>query len=122
MKRNECQDLFLRGYLDAALFTTDPEPGAGDYVGSGRADEMFLKLPASFVERAKIDCFRFQADNAELLKRAGNDEQNGTNFWYTRNGHGVGFWDMDYDDDVSDTLTESARAFGESYLMAEALV
>ena len=41
-------------------------------------------------------------------------EQAGRDLWYTRNGHGVGFWDRD--DDVygphADALCEVARAMG----------
>lgn len=79
---------FLRGYCDAALFTTDEHvPGGCDYVECGRADEMFPNLP--------------------------DDWQNGTDFWYTRNHHGVGFWDRDYPDEVADPLTEAAQKFGQ---------
>jgi hypothetical protein len=46
VKRSDCTDPFLRGYLDAALFTTDENPPGGcDYVECGRADEMFPALP-----------------------------------------------------------------------------
>lgn len=104
---------FLRGYLDAALFTTDNDaPGGCDYVESGRADEMLPKLPDYFVERASRDCDKFESENETLLALAGDDWQNGADFWYTRNGHGVGFWDRGYPDDVADPLTEAAHEFG----------
>lgn len=111
MKMHECTDPFLRGYLEAALFTTDPHPPSGEY----DASEMFPKLPEAFVEKSKADCARFEAENAELLSQAGDFEQNGRDFWYTRNGHGVGFWDRGYPDEVADPLSEAAQKFGECY-------
>jgi hypothetical protein len=36
----------------------------------------------------------------------------GRDFWYTRNGHGVGFWDRDLGD-IGDKLSDIARKFGE---------
>ncbi len=105
---------FLRGYLETALFTTDPNPPSGvDYVSSGRAAELLPNLPESFVAKAKADCERFQIENHALLMQAGDEWRNGSDFWYTRNGHGVGFWDRDYPDHVADPLTEAAQKFGE---------
>jgi len=116
MKRQDC-DSFLQGYIDAALFTTDPEPPSGcDYVESGRADELFPEIPDWFIEQAQKDCWAFKDRNRPLLDRAGDDWQNGSDFWYTRNGHGVGFWDRGYPDDVADPLTEACKKFGEVYL------
>ena len=37
-------------------------------------------------------------------------------FWLTRNGHGAGFWDGDYGDDVGNKLTAIAETFGECAL------
>lgn len=121
MTRHEADD-FLRGYLDAALFTTDPSPPGGcDYVGSGRADELFPSIPADFIEQAKKDIATFVNANVELLVQAGDPWQNGADFWYTRNRHGVGFWDRGYPDEVADPLTDAAHKFGEHDLMAEDL-
>lgn len=123
MKRNEC-DEFLQGYLDAALFTTDPEPPSGvDYVESGRADELFPKLPQWFIDEARKACAGFvvlvENNHPGLLEKAGDPWRNGSDFWYTRNHHGVGFWDRGYPDEVSKPLTEIAHKCGEHYLMAE---
>lgn len=118
MKRNEA-DSFLQGYIDAALFTTDPTPPGGcDYVESGRADDLWPAVPDWFIEQARKDCDAFKAQNAALLEQAGDSWQNGADFWYTRNHHGVGFWDR-YPDEVADPLTEATHQFGECYLMAE---
>ena len=116
MKRSEC-DSFLQGYLDAALFTTDPNPPQGvDYAESDRADKMYQKIPNWFIENARKDCAKFAVENHRLLGYAGDAWQNGADFWFTRNRHGVGFWDRGYSDDVGDPLSDAAHSFGESYL------
>lgn len=39
-----------------------------------------------------------------------DDEQVAHDFWLTRNGHGAGFWDGDYEH--GDELTKLAKAYG----------
>lgn len=34
-------------------------------------------------------------------------------FWLTRNRHGAGFWDGDYEERLGERLTEISRSFGE---------
>jgi hypothetical protein len=36
----------------------------------------------------------------------------GRDFWFTRNGHGVGYWDRDLPGELGDKLTEVAEKFG----------
>ena len=50
---------------------------------------------------------------ARTLNSAGHI---GHDLWLTRNGHGAGFWDGDYPDDIEDTLTKGAEALGECYV------
>jgi len=119
MKLSEASP-FLRGYIEAALFTTDAHaPGGCDYTECGRAAELAPELPAWWVHEADVACRDFQEANAELLKQAGDDEQNGRDFWFSRNGHGVGFWDRGYPDEIGDALHDAAKAFGEHYLSPE---
>lgn len=121
MKRNQC-GLFLRGYLDAAMFTADDNaPGGVDYVECGRADEMFPRLPKWFTDEAAKDCAKFELENAGLLEKAGSAWQNGSDFYYTRHHHGVGFWDRGYPKDVSEPLTEASHRYGEQDLSASDL-
>jgi hypothetical protein len=64
------------------------------------------------------DCQAFWRDNWQDIEddpsRAGHD------FWLTRNGHGAGFWDGDWDDeehpDRGDRLTAAAKRYHELYL------
>lgn len=121
MKLSECSP-FLRGYIEAALFTTDDNcPGGCDYAECGRADELAQQLPAWWIKEADEACCAFQEANAALLEKAGDGEQNGRDFWFTRNRDGVGFWDRGYPDEVADPLTDAAHSFGEHYLSPEDL-
>ncbi len=111
---------FLRGYIEAALFTTDAHaPGGCDYAECGRADELAPELPAWWVKEADDACRGFQEANSALLAKAGDDEQNGRDFWYSRNGHGAGFFARGYTDEIGDALNDAAKAFGEHCLMPE---
>lgn len=115
-------DSFTLGYIEALFFTeTSPafdsedwhssecreaqEEGTVD--GSIPGDCGFCDLAPDTLERIKTDCAKFQEVNRETLESAyatGYDEsQAGRDFWYTRNGHGVGFWDRDLGD-IGDTL------------------
>lgn len=118
MKPSEL-DEFTLGYVLAALWTTDPSPGQGDYTETGLS--LVDSIPSYWMEQAIADCERFQAENAELLEQAEDDSRNGHDFWLTRNGHGTGFWDRGYPDEIGDALTVAAHAFGEAYLDWEEL-
>lgn len=85
-------DTFAQGYAEAMFFTNSGTGDDGDMEDATVAD-----LAPETVARIKADCAKFQADNAALLAEAytrGYDEtQAGRDYWFTRNGHGVGFWD-----------------------------
>ena len=49
----------------------------------------------------------------------GKEEEAGSDFWFTRNRHGVGFWDGDWEEKIGCTLTEKANEFGECELYVE---
>ncbi len=76
------------------------------------------------LEGAEDDCIKFfdRANTAGLIERAhrfGDDAQIARDFCLTRQGHGVGFWDGDYEDDTDDVgspLSELAAEFGECYV------
>lgn len=91
---------FTRQFLETALWaehdhdgSDNPEPLDKNYSITDFAEETVLKL--------KADCDSFCEANRELLNEVSdtfhvNDEQHGHDFWLTRNGHGVGFWDRGY--------------------------
>ena len=56
----------------------------------------------------------------KFIKKAGplleglDLEHVGHDFWLTRNGHGAGFWDGDYEKELGKKLTEISKEFGAS--------
>lgn len=68
-------------------------------------------LSDAAVCKMREDCNKFLGENYDLisedLTHAGHD------FWMTRNGHGAGFWDGDWEESVGKLLTERSKAFGE---------
>ena len=103
-------DSFTQGYIEAAFFTsTGPD---NDEEGLG--DASFSEIAPEALDKVIADCAEWQKENADLLQSAyetesGYDEQRaGNDYWYTRNGHGVGFWDrkeLECDSVEYETLT-----------------
>lgn len=61
-------------------------------------------------------CAAFWRAYEDLIVAAGVDpSQAGHDFWLTRNGHGVGFWDRPeiYGEELADQLTRASKACGE---------
>jgi RadC-like JAB domain len=107
-------DTFTEAYFEAALWTSsDILPNE-----EGQPEEQnFLDANYSIADFAPVtrdamlaDAERFQGEHyeeiSEDLPRAGHD------FWLTRNGHGAGFWDGDWPEDVGERLTEAAKTYG----------
>lgn len=57
----------------------------------------------------EAECRDFYEANADLIDTDLGPDMAGHDFWLTRNGHGAGYWDGDWQD--GDTLTENAEAF-----------
>lgn len=108
-------DEFTQGYIEAMFFTANEEI----------AEPKFSGLAPETLARIEADCAKFQAN----LPRDGQGRSAldlaydyapidydarhaGTDFWFTRNHHGAGYWDRGLGP-VGDKLTEAARAFGE---------
>lgn len=108
-------DYFTQGYIEA-MFFTECTPD-----NSELEDATFEDLSTEAMARIAADCDNFQRACVDLLDaacalgdspdinydmlRAGND------FWYDRNGHGLGFWDRDLGD-VGDKLSDATNAYG----------
>ena len=115
-----------RGYIEALFFTeTEGSIEAGTFdpeTGSALPEEAgFSSLAPGAVSRAITDCAAFEASpawQAFLASEAWYDQdeaQCGRNLWYTRNGHGCGFWDGDYPEPHASALTGAAKALGETW-------
>lgn len=99
-------DTFTQAYVEAMFWTDCNEDS------DGMALATFAELAPEALDRIKADCAAFQAANASLLALAyatpgyGDESQAGHDYWLTRNGHGVGFWDRDIGD-LGDQLSEA---------------
>jgi hypothetical protein len=112
---------FEKGYFTAALWTFDDNPPQGEFSTSGRVQELFPLIDQYSIQKMRDACTKFQKENTEILAQAGNDSQNGHDFYLTRNNEGSGFWDRGYDREISgstvgDILTDAAHAYGECSL------
>ena len=99
-------DDFLRGYIECVYFTD-----------TGDLDQPEADAELSDDARALCvaDCLEFQRREALPLAHAYAHHdydavQAGRDFWLTRNGHGVGFWDRGLGA-VGDTLTAACRTW-----------
>jgi hypothetical protein len=104
-------DGFTRQYLETALWSSNDE---SDESGGKPMDRNYgvEDFAPESLEIAVRDCERFRRENAADLE--GLDETDvAHDFWLTRNGHGAGFWDGDYDEAVGERLTAACEGFGE---------
>lgn len=109
-------DAFTQGYIEA-LFFTEEERLCEESDGARNMPDVafntatmeshfvgcdsfgFSDLAPDALASIIADCEAFQRDHAALLAEAYtrdyDAEQAGRDYWFTRNGHGVGFWDRD---------------------------
>lgn len=96
----------VNSYLETALWssTDGDEPLDNKYSQEDIYDDDVIT--------AKSDCACFVAMAEELLDDL-DEGQLGHDFWLTRNGHGAGFWDGDYEEELGNKLTELSKKFTE---------
>lgn len=115
---------FCKTYVEAMFFTNDF--ANGDPENEFKMNELGVRrLPRESIRAIKRDCDKFLAlevdgktvqqwiDESEL-----DSECTGTpahDFWYSRQGHGCGFWDGDYSDVIGEALDKAAKQMGECY-------
>ena len=101
---------FLEQYLVTALWSSidDKENPFDDNYSIDDFSEKALK-------QADKDCDLFIEKAGDLLDDF-DDTDIAHDFWLTRQGHGAGFWDGDYPDEIGDKLTEIANDFRELYI------
>lgn len=91
----------VRGYIEAAFFTdaSNADDDGYEAFNAEHGEPGFSHLTPESLAQAIEDWEAFEAlANADLeaaYERDYDEEQAGRDFWYTRNGHGVGFWDRD---------------------------
>ena len=104
----------LRAYVQCALWSsTDDNDDTLD--SNYSEDDLALETIFKMTE----DVQKFVSANSHLFKtwkgKTSIEEQTGHDFWFTRNRHGVGFWEREWGEEGKE-LTESAHTFGEAYL------
>lgn len=110
---------FAQGYVKAAFFTASGDPD-DELDGKGFSD-----LSAETVAEIVRECEDFRADNGPMIESLiedggpGGDYDEaaaGRDFWFTRNGHGVGYWDRGFAGDmglVAQHLSDAAERAGQ---------
>lgn len=100
-------DTFTKAYLEAIAFTE---------CHSDNPELQGKEFSPELIAQAQKDCAKFQAENDLTdypTDRAAHD------FWFTRNHHGCGFWEVDFGTlEQCTKLTVSAHQFGERYIYA----
>ncbi len=96
------------GYVEAACFTDEEQ------LKEWGKDQFTFDLEE--LDYVNILCENFKRDNLADLEQGDDDGQAGRDLWYTRNGHGVGFWDREtlWGEAQAERLTEKAKALGQS--------
>jgi len=113
-------DDFTRAYIEAALWSTNDEstPAGGEALENNYGlDDIAPETLAKIV----ADCAKFQAENAADLATFSLHQfkaavHGGYDFWFTRNGHGAGFWDGDWPEEAGERLTAASEKFDEVWL------
>jgi len=107
-------DRFTKAYIETALWASND-----DNDKPMDANYKIKNLHPDTLTRMTADCQNFQQDNADLLEKAYKaigredaEELAGHDFWLTRNHHGAGFWDGDWED-YGDKLTEVCHGWPE---------
>lgn len=115
-------DEFTHGYIACALWLADENPGSGEW---DKFDEFFARLDPQTLERIVSDCEKFQLENLTLLETAYRTDnfqntvvQAGHDFYLTRNHHGSGFWDGDWEE-FGEQLSAASKKFGEFNLYVD---
>jgi hypothetical protein len=100
-------ETFLAAYIECALWSSNHQdteiPLDATHGPNSLTRELKMKMAA--------DCEKFLAEAAPYIGES-EAEQAGHDFWLTRNGHGAGFWDGDWDT-RGDALTEICKKFDE---------
>lgn len=100
---------FVRSYLQTAIWSSNDDKGnrldrnhdTSDFAAEAIVEA--IKDANAFIEGNRVD----------LIATGASDEQNGHDFWLTRNRSGEGFWSRGYGD-VGRKLTDAAHEYGEA--------
>lgn len=98
-------DRFTEAYLEAADFADLPTNGNGE-------EEPNDGFSPELIAQAAQDCAAFQEAHWDDVLEYGVEEA-GHDFWFTRNWHGVGYWENDHGTpEICKRLNDAAKAAG----------
>jgi hypothetical protein len=112
-----CTREFFDAYITTALWSSTDDDGNPLDADYGRED-----LAPATLEAMKKDCDTFYEKAGDFFYEEyclkygpdfGIDGRAGHDFWLTRNGHGAGFWDSDWNEEAGKVLTELSKTFRE---------
>lgn len=115
---DDIADDFIRGYLQAAIFTGQYHSDPGNLDDSQPMDSVYSvdDIPRKIVLELESDCRDFLESSAFMV--AADPERAGMDFHLTRNGHGAGFWDGDWPE-FGDELTARSKPYGSAELYSD---
>jgi len=101
----------LNSYIETMLWSSSDVIDGEDV----QMDSLDNELAPEVRPQAKKDLEEFykKAEKAGVDLTKYDDGNIGHDFWLTRNGHGAGFWDGDYEDADGKTLTKISKEFKE---------
>lgn len=105
---------FVKGYIEAMIFTgIDVDDPSGEGSSDFDIDNFSDEAKNTIVH----DCSDFVTSNSDTLNAAYqtgeyDEAQAGRDFWFTRNGHGVGFWDRGLGQ-IGKILTDASKVYRE---------
>jgi hypothetical protein len=110
-------DRFIQGYITCALWSSTDESreDGGDPLDDNYSIE---DIAPETLAKMEADCNAFVLANLDDLMEY-NEERDaahaGHDFWFTRNGHGAGFWDRGLGE-LGERLSKAAKVYGSVHL------
>lgn len=85
---------FTSAYITCALWCGVLDHSSDNESDPNNYDLMPEDISDNTLRVMREDCIRFFSQIEEILP-LGTEDRAGHDFWFTRNGHGSGFWDRD---------------------------
>jgi hypothetical protein len=107
---NDAIEKLWNGYASAILFAemdSDTEEPLDENYSISDFDEETVTSSKNLIRK-------FYVENKNAIEKSGIDlDTIGNDIWYTRAGHGAGFFDHNLDEEIENKLTKGAKALGE---------
>jgi hypothetical protein len=111
-KPNRLYREFVQQYVVTLLWCSTDDEGEPLDKNFSSSD-----IPLDVAKRIVADCRKFWTEaNDDIFF---NPSQAGHDFALTRNHHGAGFWDGEWEEEVGEKLTKLSHSFGEFDLFFE---